>query len=178
MIILNKKRITGFLATASIAAAGVMMTPQTSHAEWTRVHPLSCQSTFSEGTMFGGIGGAFHVYDDIVQLSCPLQDDTALHKEDIDAIEVFTHDGSSAGNNFTRVFACGIDRESFDGACLLGQSAGGSGFNTLVLSTSQELGWLQSVHRAPYYASLHVYIRSDSAYSSSGQSFHGYTMHD
>lgn len=128
--------------------------------------------------MHGPIGGAVIVYDDIVELSCPLQDDTALHKEDIDGIEVYTHDGTGAGNNFTRVFACGVDRDAFDGACMLGQSAGGSGFKTPVLSTVQELGWLQSVHRADYYASLHVYIRSDSAFSSTGQQFYGYTMHD
>ncbi len=177
----RRNRVTSFVALAGVAAAGIVVSPTISEAAHSRVNPISCEVAFDNsgnGSFNMGYGGRFSVWDGIAQLACPIQDDSTLAKGDIQGIEVYTHDGTGAGNNYARAYVCATDRDMFDGGCLQGQDASGSGFKTLVLSTSQEIGWIQSSHRDEYYAMLKVYMRSDSAYSSTSQTLMGYTVHD
>ncbi len=175
MLIPNAKRILSLFSLTAIAAVGTASTPQESHAQYERMSVVSCHPYDDDGYYSGS---TYVVSDAIAGLSCPIEDSFDLSKADIEGIEVYTHDGTSVGNNYTRVYACGVDRDSFDAACLLGQSASGSGFKTLALDSSQELDWLKSVHREPYYAWLSVYMRSDATLNIEGQRVMGYTVHD
>lgn len=174
-------RIAGLAASAALLTGGfVMSSAQEAKAAYARYHPSSCQVMTGGGSWLWGsnTGGRFSVYDDITVLGCPIPDSSELSKRDIQGIEAYYYDGTSAGNNYTRVSVCATDRDSLAAGCAAAEDAGGAGAKTLVLSSAGELAWIQSTNRDDYYAMLQVYIRSDTNTSSNSQQFLGYTVHD
>lgn len=107
---------------------------------------------------------------------CPLEDTSEFPKGNIDHINVLTYDGSSNGNNFTRAYACAVNPYGMSSTCEAAETASGSGYNTLQLNSSTEIGLIQSSYAAAFFGSLHVYMRARTV--GRPQRFMGYWMAD
>ena len=107
-------------------------------------------------------------------LSCPITDNDRLRKSDIGAIEVYTFDGNSAGNNYIKVRACATSRSTAAAACGTGVAASGSGYKKITLGTSQ-LHNVTTSGTIAWYADLRVEMVSTSL---APQRLIGYTISD
>ena len=172
----TKKSLTGLASSIALCAMGLIATPQTAQAAHTRIHAQACMPQYSTGTpIVNNLGtGGYQVNDATQWLSCPVTDNDRLRKSDIGAIEVYTHDGSSSGNNFIRVRACATSRSTNSAACGTRRAGTGSGFKKITLGPS-ELHNITTSGTIAWYADLRVEMVSTSIYA---QRLIGYTISD
>ncbi|MEM6993898.1 MAG: hypothetical protein AAF721_25520 [Myxococcota bacterium] len=178
---MNTKQI--ILSASGLALAGALLAPSPSHAEWHRVSAGACGASDGSNGSIGSLDTShdlspelgYIVENDSINISCPLYDASGFQKQDIDRVNVHTYDQTGAGNNYGRAYICAADPFAFVSACLASQSAGGSGFKTLTLSTPSEIGWIQSPFRAGFFATVRVFMTSNSV---NDQRFIGYWVTD
>lgn len=162
-----------------LAAGATLITatavPTTSQAAWRRVHAGGCSATASGDPIALDYSGYRALGGETKLIICPLEDTSEFSRQDIDHINVHTYDTTGSGGNFGRAYACSRDPFSIGGECGTSQTASGSGYKTLVLSTSAEISQVTNSSTSSYFASVRVSLVSK---ASNWMDFYGYWVSD
>lgn len=177
----------------SLAAGAIMLAallqPNTSEAAYHVVHASECTAArvstgsttnyldFNSTDQRLGLLGAYELRGDAdsneMRVFCGIRDSSALPKQDVQSVEVYTYDSTGVGGTFGRAYLCASSSEFplFSG-CGPSQSASGSGYKTLTLSTDDEIA--DYTHDSPTSAltTVNVYMKAKDSELMQFRGFH------